>query len=1228
MIPNDILNYRIVRHLGTGGMGSVFLAVNTNIDQQVAIKALRPEVARNADLRSRFKQEAEMLCSLDHPGIVKFLNYVETPDGVFLIMEYVKGITLEDFITKKNGLIVEKKAYPLVCEILDAFAYAHSKGIVHRDIKPSNIIITDDGHIKVMDFGIAQIVSESNVTQNKYVMGTPSYMSPEQILGKYIDRRADIFALGVLIHNMLTGRTPYDTTTFTSQDIKRRMVNDPLPRMADYYPYISPAIQAVVDKATQKIPEARYQTCAEMKAAVKKALAPEKISRPVFYGGIAACLCIFLAGLLTWDYFRTKVEYYRDYVEIYGVPEGIGELSGREMSHREGTYRFEYSRYKLRRVTYVNSRGNLIDHHDSETKDRIVDMTVSYNEGSGKIDVAKYRDRSGKVLYVKDYDNNFKTCTFKLDDELGTEMTLNANVSLFQSSFDIGLEDKSKISKYILDYDEDGNLAKIEYAGFGNVRVSDGQGIFGKRYVHDRKGRVVEEHYLGRDGKPKATQFGLGIKKFTYDGDDNMVKIEYLTVDGKPSSDGNNCPVVLLTYDKYGNRLTEKYTDIQGRPMIRKDNAFAGITYEYDDDGMLVKNQYLGIDGCITYIDGVSGIVNEYDENGYLSRRSYIDAKGKAAYMNDTDMNTSYSRLEYTNDSHGNVLDLKILDAKGELIETTGFARRKCTYDSVGNQLTEYYLDATGKLYEPAGLGYAGFEAKYDRQGRLSTLTYMSKEKKRKVLQVQKFCYFKNEYDARGNYTKRAFYDDRDNPVASNEGIAAVCYEYDDNGNEAARFFLDTKGKPCCLYGNCARMEFAYDEQGNRISESYLNVDGKPMPVNGIAGYRYSYDTRGNVTSMAPMGTNGKLAAGHLEERMKYDERDNVIEKTYFGAKGAPANCQEGFHKIILAFNTNNQCVQKEYYGTNGLLKNVAGQEYAVEKMEYDTRGNNVSKVFFTQTGSRGTDKSKVHKYYYQFDKISNKVCHQLTFGCDGKPVAADGIAPEGRVEYDKRGNMTKLVCYDGYGKKKTGLKGWCELRFKYDDSGLLTEQAYYSIDGKKVMEKDLKFHKIVLEYNDMRQMTVKAYYGTNGQPVNTAYGWHKEKYYYKSGSQYKCELFDASNRKISTAYMVNNNWKFQTSGGAKYNNAYDWKAGWKALAKECPANSGDGVIIETVTVNSNSVMLEIVFENYSSEELKAKAMEVGQALKDFLRKKIYTPTHVEIIIVFYDQNHDRVTAI
>lgn len=144
-----------------------------------------------------------------------------------------------------------------------------------------------------------------------------------------------------------------------------------------------------------------------------------------------------------------------------------------------------------------------------------------------------------------------KTCTFKLDDELGTEMTLNAQVKLFQSAFDVSLDGKGKISKYILEYDDEGHLVKVEYAGFGNVRVPDGQGIFGRRYVLDDEGRVIEEHYLGKDGKPKATQFGLGVKKFTYDDDGNLSKIVYLTVDGKPSSDGNNCPVVLLTYDKW-----------------------------------------------------------------------------------------------------------------------------------------------------------------------------------------------------------------------------------------------------------------------------------------------------------------------------------------------------------------------------------------------------------------------------------------------------------------------------------------------------------------------------------------------------------------------------------------------------------------------------------------------------------------------------------------------------
>lgn len=1263
MIPTDILNYRIVRHLGSGGMGSVYLAVNTNIDQQVAIKALRPEVAKNAALRARFKQEAEMLCSLDHPGIVKFLNYVETAEGVFLIMEYVKGMTLEDFINKKNGLIVESKAYPLICEILDAFAYAHSKGIVHRDIKPANIIIQDDGHIKIMDFGIAQIVSEANVTDSKSIMGTPAYMSPEQIYGKDIDARSDIYSIGVLIHNMLTGRAPYDSTLLTAQEIKRRIVRDNMPRMAESYPYISEKIQSVVDKATQKVPEARYQSCLEMKSAVKKAIAPDPISKPLLYGGITATIVLLLIGFFTWDYYRTKVEYYKDYVEVFGVPHGIGSLSKSDMSHREASYRFEYSRHKLRRVSYVNSLGNLVDHHDSEDKDRIVDMTLTYTEGTGKVDTEKFRNRSGKVLYVKDYDSNFKTCTFKLDDELGTEMVLNAQVELFQSAFDNSLEGKGKISKYILEYNEDGYLTKVEYAGFGNARVPDGQGIFGKSFVLDKEGRVIEEHYLGKDGKPKATQFGLGIKKFTYDEDDNIVQLTYLTVDGKPSSDGNNCPIVKLTYDEWGNRIGEKYYDMKDNSMIRKDNPFAGVVYDYNEDGFCTKQRFLGVDGGLTYVQGVNGYVNSYDENGYLKSRSYIDAKGNAAYFTEeTDdvLKPSYSKMEFVNDEHGNPLDVKFMNATGKLSESVAYAHKTCTYDSLGNQLTEFYLDNNGKIYAPAQYGYAGIEITYNPQGRISRVTYMDANKKRLTLPNTHICYLQREYDARGNKTKEAYFDDKDQPTMSNEGIAMACYEYDENGNEITRSFYNTKGKPCVLNGFCARWEFMYDEQGNCISYRYKNTDGKLMLVNGIAGYNWSFDARGNKQKVYPIGLNGGLASGKYDERLKYDERDNVIERSYFNAGGTPVSCEGGYHKVLMKYNSNNQCIQEEYYGTNSLLTNIKNENYAVVKREFDERGNKTSEMFFTQTGTRGNDHAKVHKYYNQYDKIVNKIKHQLSFGSDGKPVAANDIAAEGRVEYDKRGYMTKLICYDGYGKKTTGLHGWSEQRLTYDEAGLKTSESFYSLSGTPAIDKEMKYHKLVYAYNSMRllssmtylgangkpivvtggystikfkynsqnQCVERSYYGSNGSRINNTSGFCREVYTYRDGTEYKCDLYDVTGKKVATAIRTNGKWNVQGMGQNNLSQGIDWKSFWRQSAAQCPLKLADGVSVEKITISGNIVMLDLILTNYSADQVTDEMIEALVKVKDLLRKTSKMPSNTTLRINAYDQYREKITTL
>lgn len=1266
MIPTDILNYKVLRLLGSGGMGSVYLAANTNIDQLVAIKALRPEVARNPMIRARFKQEAELLCSLDHPGIVKFLNYVELPEGVFLIMEYVKGVTLEDFIKKKNGLIVEEKAYPLISEILDAFSYAHSKGIVHRDIKPSNIIIQEDGHIKVMDFGIAQIVSEANSNQFTRAMGTPTYMSPEQVYGKNVDVRSDIYSLGVLIHNMLTGRAPYDATTMTDQEIKNHIVTKELKRMADYYPYVSDKIQQVVDKATQKVSEARYQTCKEMKLAVKKAIAPDPIPRPVLYSGIAAAAILLIGAFFTWDYFRTKVEYYKDYVEVYGVPKGIGSLSGREMSHREGSYRFEYSRHKLRRVSYVNSKGNLIDHHDSESTDKIVDMTLTYTEGSENVDAAKYKDRSGKVLYVKDYDSNFKTCTFKLDDELGTEMTLNSQVELFQSMFDKNVEGKSKISKYILEHDDEGRLIKVEYAGFGNIRVPDGQGIFGRKYVYDEDGRMVEEHFLGKDGKPKATQFGLGIKRFTYDDDDNVVKLEYLTPSGKPSSDGNNCPVVQLTYDDWGNRISEKYYDTNGRMMVRKDEPFAGVVYEYDDDGFPIKYQYLGIDGHITYVNGVSGCIKQYDDNGYITTQAMIDASGKAAFFHNKEDERFFSKCVTVNDEKGNPIDVRFLNANDELMDDASWSHKKCTYDSVGNMLSEYYYDKNDKLYAPAEIGYAGLVVTYNPQGRVETVTHMDANKKRTNLPNEHFCYFKNEYDARGNYLSKAFYDNRDSLVMNHEGIAIACFEYDDNGNETARYFLNTHRQPCVLNYGFHRGEYEYDDQGNLKKERYKNVDGNLMLVNGKAGVDYQYDARGNVVVYRPIGVGGGLAANMQEIRYKYDDRDNVIEESYFG-NGGKVNCENGYHKVKRKYNAANQIELEEYYNTSDHLTNVKGQNYAVVTRKYDQKLNMTEVIYQTQTGDRGCDESKVYKYVFRYDEVVNKINHQITFGTNGEPIAADGVAKEGRIIFDARGHEQSISCYDGNGNKCIGERGWFETKFTYYDSGLIKSMAVYDLKGHPVVDSKTKYHKIVHTYNAMRmiesqtyygtndkpvncddgfskikygynnqnQCTDRSYYGTNGQKVNNKSGYHREKYYFKAGTEYKCEFFDVNGRKIGTAIKVNNKWEVQGVGTVQSATQVarpeqlDWRSTVNNLAAECPATIAENVVVESIRATNNSVYVSIKVmidgtSGLSHEELIAAASE----MKSLLRKGIGIPAHVNIHITISNKNNEKLITI
>jgi serine/threonine protein kinase len=262
-------NYQIQRPIGKGGMGMVYLAIHAQIGRKVAIKELHKNFVGDLALRERFRNEATLLAQLEHPHIVKLYDYIEKPDALYLIMEYVDGMPMETYIEQISGPIPEKKAIQLLLKILDALAYAHQKDIVHRDIKPSNIMITHSGEVKILDFGIAKAINNPNsqLTDVGVRMGTLYYMSPEQLRGQRLDARSDLYSLGVTFFQMLTAHCPYPPE-LSEYEVSQKIVQEPLPRAQSLYPGVSDSLQAVLDKATAKLPDQRFQSAEAFSAAL------------------------------------------------------------------------------------------------------------------------------------------------------------------------------------------------------------------------------------------------------------------------------------------------------------------------------------------------------------------------------------------------------------------------------------------------------------------------------------------------------------------------------------------------------------------------------------------------------------------------------------------------------------------------------------------------------------------------------------------------------------------------------------------------------------------------------------------------------------------------------------------------------------------------------------------------------------------------------------------------
>ncbi|MBC2191738.1 Stk1 family PASTA domain-containing Ser/Thr kinase [Listeria sp. FSL L7-0229] len=271
--------YKILHAIGGGGMANVYLAHDIILDRDVAVKILRIDLADESNLIRRFQREAQSATSLVHPNIVSVYDVGEENDLHYIVMEHVDGMDLKQYI-HENHPISYDKAVDIMLQIVSAVAIAHQHHIIHRDLKPQNILIDHDGVVKITDFGIAMALSETSITQTNSLLGSVHYLSPEQARGGMATQKSDIYSLGIVLYELLTGKVPFDGESAVSIAIKHLQADIPSARAQN--PEIPQSLENIIIKATAKDPFLRYQNAEEMEKDLQTCLNPDRLNEPKY----------------------------------------------------------------------------------------------------------------------------------------------------------------------------------------------------------------------------------------------------------------------------------------------------------------------------------------------------------------------------------------------------------------------------------------------------------------------------------------------------------------------------------------------------------------------------------------------------------------------------------------------------------------------------------------------------------------------------------------------------------------------------------------------------------------------------------------------------------------------------------------------------------------------------------------------------------------------------------
>lgn len=842
--------------------------------------------------------------------------------------------------------------------------------------------------------------------------------------------------------------------------------------------------------------------------------------------GLALLALLFvLTGIGIWDYNRSTYEYYADYVDVYGIPQGVCKLTEEQKKHRQESLRFEYRRipfgepnaysWRLYSVANVNSLDRLRE-YESTIADRYTLQKYFYNRATGKLSSVENYNHYKMLQCRYQYSKRDGVDACIVDIEGGSQ-DRSLGFSTFSTTSRSAEEGKSSnITRYIFLRDSLGRIIRKTFHSNNDYILdrsitADYDGVYGQSYKLDSIGRIIEIQLLNKEMNPFQTSGGFSRITFTYDKFSNHKSCAYYNIDNflaqspngwamyKSVSDifGNyveerdygmdlklwkfeGAEIRKWKYDQRGFKIATSFYDDKGKPCMN-DYQFSIMKSKYNKYGQEIESRYYDSHGKpVMAHDEYSICRMSYDEDGNQTGFAFFDADGKPCFVKE-----GYSSAKYSyNESHFPIEETYYgIDGK-PCLRKEGYSKVINIYNGQDQLVEEKYYGTDGKpcLIE-GGLSIVRYA--YDERGNVCEESCYGTKGEPLICENN---YHKRRivYNDRGKILEQSFYGIHDMPCIIGSGYAYRCYTYDNKGNQASIEYYDSNRKPCLSDEGMHKLQFVYDNNGNIIKETSYDKNGNiAADKSGYPICSWEYDENGNAIKYCCLDDKENLffdkKRGYAMIKREYNLNGLKTKESYYNEKGKLCLIDDDYAIEERKYDSKYNIIEVRYYDEKGFL--YAKDGISIIKFKYNERSKITEKTFCDNKGNLMPDEAGVSISRYTYDEKGREISF-TGYGPDRKPILNKYKYCKRTLTYDNRGNETIRKFYDTNGQLCAREEGYAAIIYKYDSRNYLIEKKYFGINMRPVNITD-GYSRIEYSYSDNYNTCISRYYNTKGELVN-----------------------------------------------------------------------------------------------------------------------------------------------